>query len=66
MKAEPLLAELNRLRKDLDADPADIEWLTLEHAFRFISYKMNDFQAYVRETDARGEFAAYEKSEGLS
>ncbi len=43
MKPEPLLAELNRLRKDLDEDPADIEWLALHHAFVFISYKVNEF-----------------------
>ena len=28
-KAEKILAELNRLRKDLDEDRSDIEWLTL-------------------------------------
>jgi hypothetical protein len=56
MKPEPLLAELNRLRKDLDEDPADIEWLALHHAFVFISYKINEFAKYVEETDERGEF----------
>jgi hypothetical protein len=56
MKAETLLAELNRLRKDLDEDPTDIEWLTLHHAFCFISYKMTDFQRYVAEQTAKGAF----------
>lgn len=61
MKPEPLLAELNRLRKDLDADPTDIEWLTLHHAFVFISYKLGDFQKYLNEAEARGEFDEFKK-----
>jgi hypothetical protein len=63
MKAETLLAELNRLRKDLDEDGSDIEWLTLHHAFCFISYKMTDFQKYVEEQRAKGAFAEFEKNE---
>lgn len=62
MKPEPLLAELNRLRKDLDADPTDIEWLTLHHAFVFISYKLGDFQKYLNEAEARGEFEEFKNS----
>ncbi len=49
MKVEKVLAELNRLRQDLDADPEDIEWFTLHHAFCFVSYKMGDFQTYLDE-----------------
>lgn len=56
MKPEPILAELNRLRKDLDADPTDPEWLALHHAFVFISYKTGEFAQYVKEADERGEF----------
>ncbi len=56
MKAETFLAELNRLRKDLEEDPADLEWLTLHHAFCFISYKMGEFQAYIDEQAAKGAF----------
>lgn len=56
MKAEALLAELNRLRKDLDEDPSDIEWVTLHHVFCFISYKMGEFQKYVDEQAAKGAF----------
>jgi len=56
VKAEMFLAELNRLRKDLDEDPADIEWATLHHAFCFISYKMGDFQAYLDEHAESGAF----------
>jgi hypothetical protein len=56
IKAETLLSELNRLRKDLDEDRSDIEWLTLHHAFCFISYKMGDFQRYLDEQAAAGAF----------
>jgi len=58
MKAEPILAELNRLRKDLGEDPTDLEWLALHHAFVFISYKMSDFQKYMEEQTAKGAFDA--------
>lgn len=60
MRAETMLAELNRLRKDLDEDPTDIEWLTLHHAFCFISYKMGDFQAYLDEETKKGSFEEFE------
>ncbi|MFN9978080.1 MAG: hypothetical protein ACK58T_50045 [Phycisphaerae bacterium] len=59
MKAETLLAELNRLRKDLDEDKSDLEWLTLHHAFCFISYKMGEFQKYVDEQAKAGAFDEY-------
>ena len=55
MKAETLLAELNRLRADLDKDPTDLEWFTLHHAFCFISYKMGAFQEYLDEAIAPGD-----------
>ena len=54
-----MLAELNRLRKDLDEDPGDIEWLTLHHAFCFISYKMSEFQSYLDEQAEKGVFAEF-------
>ncbi|MBX3406629.1 MAG: hypothetical protein KF869_07680 [Phycisphaeraceae bacterium] len=56
IKAEMFLAELNRLRKDLDEDPKDMEWLALHHAFCFISYKTGDFQKYLDEQAAQGAF----------
>jgi hypothetical protein len=59
MKAETLIAELDRLRKDLTADKADLEWLALHHAFCFISYKMTDFRKYVEEQDKSGAFDEY-------
>lgn len=65
MKPEPLLAELNRLRKDLGEDPTDIEWLALQHAFIFISYKHTEFAQYVKEASDRGEFRAYEEEDQI-
>ena len=59
MKVETILAELNRLRKDLDEDRGDIEWLSLHHAFCFISYQLGPFQAYLNEQAEKG---AFEKS----
>jgi len=57
MKAEQLLSELNRLRKDIKEDPSDLEWTTLHHVFCFVSYKMGDFQKYVDDQSAKGAFA---------
>jgi hypothetical protein len=62
MKAETMLAELNRLRKELGEDPSDIEWLTLHHAFCFLSYKMGDFQKYLEEQTAKGAFDKLDES----
>ncbi|MEO1007418.1 MAG: hypothetical protein AAFX79_02520 [Planctomycetota bacterium] len=56
IKAEKLLAELNRLRQDLDKDPSDLEWVTLHHVFCFVSYKTADFQAYLDGEAAKGSF----------
>lgn len=55
MKAERVLAELNRLRTDLDKDPSDMEWFALHHVFCFVSYKMGDFQRYLDENVKPGE-----------
>jgi hypothetical protein len=60
MKAETLLAELNRLRQDVPKDQADLEWLTLHHVFCFVSYKIGEFQKYVSEQDAKGAFKELE------
>lgn len=56
VKAETFLAELNRLRKEVGEDPSDVEWLTLHHAFCFLSYKMSDFQKYLDDQAAKGAF----------
>lgn len=53
MKAERVLAELNRLRQDLDKDPEDLEWFTLHHTFCFVSYNMAAFQKYLDEVAAK-------------
>jgi len=60
MKAENILAELNRQRKDLGEDKSDIEWLAIHHAFVFISYKMSEFQKYIEEEARKGAFDEYE------
>jgi hypothetical protein len=56
IKPETLLAELDRLRKDLEPDKSDVEWLALHHAFCFISYKMTDFRKYVEDEARKGAF----------
>jgi hypothetical protein len=61
MKAETLLAELNRLRQDVPKDPTDLEWLTLHHVFCFVSYQMGAFQKYVSEQQAAGAFQEFER-----
>lgn len=61
MKAETMLAELNRLRKDLNEDPTDLEWLALHHAFCFVSYKMGEFQKYLDEQAKQGAFKEFEE-----
>lgn len=60
MKAETILAELNRMRKDIGEDRSDIEWLAIHHAFVFLSYKTGEFQQYLNEAAAKGEFDEYE------
>lgn len=60
MKAEAILAELNRMRKDLGEDQSDIEWLAIHHAFCFLSYKMTEFQKYLDEEARKGAFDQYE------
>ncbi|MFN0132269.1 MAG: hypothetical protein ACKVW3_07030 [Phycisphaerales bacterium] len=56
MKAERILAELNRIRKDLGEDPTDLEWVAIHHAFCFVSYQMSAFQAYLDEQERKGAF----------
>jgi len=56
MKAEKILAELNRLRKDIGEDKSDPEWLAVHHAFCFLSYKTGELQAYLDEQEKKGAF----------
>ncbi len=55
IKVEKVLAELNRLRTDLEKDPGDIEWFALHHAFCFVSYRMGEFQKYLDDVVKPGE-----------
>jgi hypothetical protein len=64
MKAGTILAELNRMRKDLGEDQTDLEWLAVHHAFIFLSYKTGDFQRYLDEETGKGSFRAYEEADG--
>ncbi len=61
IKAEKLLAELNRLRKDMGEDKSDPEWNAVHHAFCFISYKMSEFQKYLDAEAAKGAFDELEE-----
>jgi hypothetical protein len=54
MKAEPILAKLNELRHEAEDDQSSMEYLTLHHAFCFLSYKMSEFQKYLNETERKG------------
>ena len=63
MKAETLLAELDRLRKDTPKDEADLEHVTMHHVFCFVSYKMTEFRAYVEAENRKGTFAAVDDAE---
>jgi hypothetical protein len=56
MRAETILAALNKMRKEMGEDKSDIEWVSIHHAFVFLSYKMTEFQKYVDEQAAKGEF----------
>ncbi len=60
MKAETLLAQLHDMRKEFSDDKESIEYLTLHHVFCFVSYRMSDWQKYVREATERGELPAGE------
>lgn len=64
MKPETMLAELDRLRKDVPKDETDLEYLTLHHVFCFVSYRMTEFRAYVDEQAKRGAFAELGKAGG--
>jgi hypothetical protein len=55
VKAEVVIAELNRLRSDVDKDMTDPEYFALHHALCFISYKMGEFQRYLDEVVKDGE-----------
>ena len=66
MKVENFLAELNRIRQDIDKDETDLEYLTLHHVFCFVSYKMNDFEKYMKEQEENGAFDEYKQAHGIT
>ena len=47
--ADQLLARLYALRKDYADDPEDETYRALHTAFMFLSYRMNEFKAFVEE-----------------
>jgi hypothetical protein len=51
--ADQLLAALYALRKDYADDPEDVTYQALHHAFLFLSYRMNEFKAYVADAEAK-------------
>jgi len=51
--ADQLLARLYALRKDYADDPDDETYQALHHAFMFLSYRMNDFKAYLEQDRAK-------------
>ena len=53
LNADQMLARLYALRKDYADDPEDETYQALHHAFLFISYRMNEFKAYVAEEEKK-------------
>lgn len=49
LTVEQILVKLQELRKDYQDDEEDPTYQALHHAFLFISYKINDFKAYIQE-----------------
>ena len=55
MTAETILAKLNELRHEAEDDKTGIEYITLHHAFCFLSFRMSEFQRYLDEATAEEE-----------
>jgi hypothetical protein len=55
IRAETVLAELNRLCQYLDADPGDRGWFTLHQAFCFNSCHLRASREYLDKNVAQGE-----------
>jgi hypothetical protein len=60
IRAEKILAELNRVRKEMGEDRSDLEWVSIHHAFCFLSYKMTEFQKYLDQEAEKGAFEELE------
>ena len=56
--ADQLLARLYALRKDYADDPEDETYQALHLAFLFLSYRMNEFKAFVTEEQKKAGGAA--------
>jgi hypothetical protein len=55
IKAEVIIAELNRQRADMDKDLTDPEYFAIHHALCFLSYKMGELQKYLDDVIKTGE-----------
>ena len=55
MTSKEALAQLFALRKERSDEPQDPDYLALHHACLFISYKIADFEAYLRDDAARAK-----------
>jgi hypothetical protein len=51
MNSKAILAKLFELRKDYQDDDEDPTYQALHHACLFISYKIGDFEAYLRDAE---------------
>ena len=51
MNSKAILAKLFELRKDYQDDEEDPTYHALHHACLFISYKIGDFEAYLRDAE---------------
>lgn len=49
MTYEQIMAKLYELRKEAGGDPDDPEFVALDHAFKFLSYRTTEFKAYLAE-----------------
>jgi hypothetical protein len=54
MNSKAILAKLFELRKEYSDDEDDPTYQALHHACLFISYKIGDFEAYLRDADRTG------------
>jgi hypothetical protein len=55
IKAEVIIAELNRQHADMDKDLTDPEYFAIHHALCFLSYKMGELQKYLDDVVKTGE-----------
>lgn len=48
---EQIMAKLYELRKEAGGDEDDPEFVALDHAFKFLSYKTAEFKTYLAEAE---------------